>query len=591
MFVSRNIYFIEGGLKNLLKRFIGYYKPHKKLFFIDMFFAFLISTFDLIFPVFTRKMINEIIPEGRMDLLIRWTTIMIFLFILRYISNYIVSYWGHLLGVRIEHDMRADIFSHLQTLPFSYYDNTKTGHIMSRIINDLRDITELAHHGPEDLFISSVMLIGSFIVLIRIEWRLTLVLFSFIPLIIWFTATKKNKMSNSFREVRKRIANVNSQLENSISGVRVAKSFTNEEYEIEKFNEGNNDFSEARRESYKVMAEFASGIGIMSSVLNLLVISLGGYFVYKNVINIGDLFAYTLYVNFFMQPIRRLADFAQQYQEGMTGFERFIEIMDIESDIVDKENALELNNVIGNIEFNNVSFSYNNKEDNILRNLNLSIEAGKTVALVGPSGAGKTTLCHLIPRFYEIREGEILLDNIDIRDIKIKSLRSNIGLVQQDVFLFTGTIRDNIMYGNPNANNEDVINAAKKASIHDFIIKLPDGYDTFIGEKGVKLSGGQKQRISISRLFLKDPAILILDEATSALDNDTEIMIQNSLEELSRGRTTLVIAHRLSTIKNADEILVLTEDGVVERGDHESLLKEDKIYARLYNSQFKNLMQ
>ncbi len=556
-----------------------------------MFFALLISISDLVFPVFTRKMINEIIPEGRMDLLVRWTIIMTILFVLRYISNYIVSYWGHLLGVRIEHDMRRDIFTHLQSLPFSYYDNNKTGHIMSRIVNDLRDITELAHHGPEDLFISLVMLLGSFIVLIRIEWKLTLVLFSAIPIIIWFVISKRNRMSNSFREVRKKIANVNSQLENSISGVRVAKSFTNEDYEIEKFNEGNLSFSNARKESYKVMAEFASGIGIMSSILNLLVISLGGYFVYKDIINIGDLFSFTLYVNFFMQPIRRLSEFSQQLQDGMTGFERFIEIMDIEPDIIDRENAMELEDVKGDIEFNNVSFSYNNGKNTVLSNMNLSIDAGKTVALVGPSGAGKTTLCHLIPRFYEIEEGEILLDNIDIRDIKIKDLRKKIGLVQQDVFLFTGTIRDNIIYGDPEANDEDVIEAAKKASIHDFIISLPEGYDTFIGEKGVKLSGGQKQRISIARLFLKNPPILVLDEATSALDNETEIMIQKSLEDLSKGRTTLVIAHRLSTIKNADEILVLTADGIAEQGSHENLIEKDGLYAKLYKSQFKDLMQ
>lgn len=574
----------------MIKRFIGYYKPHKRLFYIDMFFALLISIFDLIFPIFSRKMINEIIPDGRMDLLVNWTILMMFLFVIRYISQYIVSYWGHVLGVRIEHDMRAEIFKHLQTLPFSYYDNNKTGHIMSRIVNDLRDITELAHHGPEDIFISLVMLIGSFLVLINIEWRLTVVLFAFIPLIIWFISTKRKRMSDSFREVREKIADVNSQLENSISGVRVAKSFTNEEYEIEKFNEGNTHFSNSRKASYKVMAEFSSGIGIMSSILNLLVISLGGYFVHKDIINIGDLFAYTLYVNFFMQPIRRLADFAEQYQDGMTGFKRFVEIVDIEPDIIDKEDAVEIDDVVGNIEFKDVSFSYSNGDDYVLSNLNLSIESGKTVALVGPSGAGKTTLCHLIPRFYEVEDGNIYLDNIDIKDIKIKSLRQNIGLVQQDVFLFTGSVKDNILYGNPNASDEDVVRAAKKASIHDFIMTLPNKYDTFIGEKGVMLSGGQKQRISISRLFLKNPAILILDEATSALDNETEIIIQKSLEELSKGRTTLIIAHRLSTIKNADEILVLTEEGVVERGNHETLIKEDKLYARLYKSQFKDLI-
>ena len=555
-----------------------------------MFFAFLISIADLVFPIFTRKMLNDFIPAGRMDLLLRWTIIMILLFGLRYISFYIVSYWGHLLGVRMEHDMRRDVFTHLQSLPFSYYDNTKTGHIMSRIINDLRDITELAHHGPEDLFISLVMLLGSFIILMTIEWRLTLILFAFIPIILIFVMSKRKRMSYSFKKVREKIADVNSQLENSISGVRVAKSFTNEDYEIEKFNRGNEYFSEARKDAYKVMAEFAAGINIMSNILNLVVISVGGYFVYKSIINEVDLLSFVLYVNFFMQPIRRLTQFAEQYQDGMTGFKRFIEIMDIEPDIVDAENAIELEDVVGQIKFNDVSFSYNNGEDRVLADLNMTIDQGKTIALVGPSGAGKTTLCHLIPRFYEVEKGEILLDGKDIRDIKIKSLRKNIGLVQQDVFLFTGTIRENILYGNPEANEDEIIDASKKASIHDFIMTLPDGYDTYIGEKGVRLSGGQKQRISISRLFLKNPPILILDEATSSLDNETEIMIQKSLEELSAGRTSLVIAHRLSTIKNADEIIVLTEDGIVERGSHEDLLEIDELYAKLYNSQFKNLL-
>ena len=573
----------------MLKEFISYYKPHKKLFFIDMFFAFLISVFDLIFPIFSREMVNKIIPNGRMDLLMKWSIIMLILFGIRYVSSYIVAYWGHLLGVKIEHDMRRDIFSHLQTLPFSYYDNTKTGQIMSRIINDLRDITELAHHGPEDLFISLVMLMGSFFILLNIEWRLTLTIFSFIPLMIWFAINKKNKMGRAFKKVKGEMAEVNSQLENSISGIRVSKSFTNEEYEIEKFNEGNFAFSNARRLSYKVMAEFVSGVGIISNILNLIVISLGGYFVYNDIIDVGDLLAYVLFVNFFMQPIRRLTEFTQQLQDGMAGFERFLEIMSIEPTIVDKDNAIDLEEVHGQIEFKDVSFSYGSEEGEVLSDINLTIEEGKTVALVGPSGSGKTTLCHLIPRFYEIDSGEILIDGIDIKDIKLKSLRKNIGLVQQDVFLFTGTIRENIMYGDPSASEEDIIEAAKKASIHDFIKSLPNGYDTYIGEKGVMLSGGQKQRISIARLFLKNPPVLILDEATSALDNETETMIQASLEELSKGRTTLVIAHRLSTIKNADEIIVMTPNGIEEKGRHEDLLKIDGIYSHLYNSQFKNL--
>ena len=571
----------------MIKRFISYYKPHKKLFFVDMFFALLVSIFDLVFPMFSREVINNIIPNGRMDLLIRWTIMMILLFIIRYISSYIVAYWGHLLGVRIERDMREDIFSHLQTLPFSYYDNNKTGHIMSRIINDLRDITELAHHGPEDLFISIVMLLGSFIILIKIEWRLTLLLFAFIPIMLAFGISKRKRMEEAFSEVRGEIADINAQLENSISGIRVAKSFTNEDYEIEKFKRGNEAFSEARRKSYKVMAEFISGIEIISNLLNLLVITLGGYFVYKEIIDVGDLFAYTLYVNFFMQPIKRLTNFTEQLQDGMTGFARFIEVMDTEPDIVDKDNAIELTNVRGDIKFENVSFSYENDEEKILDNLNLNIENGKTIALVGPSGAGKTTLCHLIPRFYDVDEGSIYLDGKDIRDIKIKSLREKIGIVQQDVFLFTGTIKENILYGNPKASDDEIIVAAKRASIHDFIMSLPNGYDTYIGEKGVMLSGGQKQRLSISRIFLKNPAILILDEATSALDNETELVIQESFEELSRGRTTLVIAHRLSTIKNADEIIVLTQEGIEEKGKHEELLNNDGMYANLYNSQFK----
>lgn len=571
----------------MIKKFASYYKPHRKLFFIDMIFAFLISIFDLIFPLVTRNFVNDIIPNGRMDLLYKWTFYLFLLFILRYISQYIVNYWGHIVGVRIEHDMRRDIFAHLQTLSFTYFDNNKTGHIMSTIVNDLRDITELAHHGPEDIFISSVMLIGSFIILVRIDWRLTIIIFSFIPLMIWFAISKRGRMSKAFKDVRVKIADVNAQLENSISGIRVVKSFTNEEHEMEKFNDGNVRFKVARQESYKAMAEFMSGINFMSNILNLIALSLGGIFVYKGQIDYGDLVAYLLFVNFFLQPIRRLTEFAQQYEEGMAGFSRFMDVMNIEPDIVDSEDAIELKDVNGEIKFNNVSFSYKNGKETILSNVDLNIEPGKTVALVGPSGAGKTTLCHLIPRFYEIDDGEILIDGKNIKDIKLASLRRNIGLVQQDVFLFTGTVKDNIMYGNPYANDEEIIEAAKKASIHDFILNLPDGYDTYIGEKGVMLSGGQKQRISIARVFLKNPPILILDEATSALDNRTEIAIQRSLEELSEGRTTLVIAHRLSTIKNADEIIVLTNEGIAEKGPHNELLKKDGIYAKLYKSQFK----
>ncbi len=572
----------------MIRKFISYYKPHKKLFFIDMFFAFLISAIDLVFPMVSREVVNNVIPDKRLDLLIKWSIFLIVLFVIRYISNYIVSYWGHVLGVYIEYDMRKELFSHLQTLPFSYYDNTKTGHIMSRLVNDLRDVVELAHHGPEDLFISVVMLIGSFILLLKVEWRLTLIVFSFIPIILWFTLSKRIKMEEAFRQVRKKISNINAYLENSISGIRVVKAFTNEDYEIEKFNESNNQYKEARKESYKSMAEFLAGINIATDLLNMVVISIGGYFAYRNFITIGDLLAYTMYISYFMQPIRRMANLMQQLQEGMTGFERFIEVMNIKSDIVDKENALELKDVKGHIQFKDVSFSYNNGEKLVLKNVNIDIKPGQTVALVGPSGAGKTTLCHLIPRFYDIDSGAILIDGIDIRDVKLESLRKNIGIVQQDVFLFTGTIKENIAYGDPTKSHEEIIEAAKKASIHDFIMTLPDGYDTYIGEKGVKLSGGQKQRLSIARLFLKNPPILILDEATSSLDNQTEIIIQQSLEELAKGRTTLVIAHRLSTIKNADEIIVLTNDGIEERGSHEELLAKNGLYKELYESQYRS---
>lgn len=573
----------------MIKKFISYYKPHKKLFILDMVCAFFIAVLDLVFPVVTKNFINDYIPNGNVSLMIRWTIYLAILFLLRYIAQYIVNYWGHVVGVRIEHDMRRDIFEHLQTLSFTYFDKNKTGHIMSRIVNDLREITELAHHGPEDLFISLVMLIGSFIILIRIEWRLTLIIFAFVPIMIWFAISKRNKMSESFRQVRKKIANVNSQLENSISGIRVAKSFTNEDYEIDKFAEGNEAFMVARQASYKVMAEFMSGINFMSNVLNLIVLSVGGLFVYKGIIKYGDLAAYILFVNHFLQPIRRLTEFAQQYQDGMTGFERFMEIMNIEPDIVDSENAVALQDVKGEIDFENVSFSYSNGKKTVLSGVNLNIDAGKTVAIVGPSGAGKTTLCHLIPRFYEIDEGKISIDGVSIKDIKLKSLRKNVGLVQQDVFLFTGTIKDNIQYGSPDASDEEIVEAAKRASIHDFIMTLPNSYDTYIGEKGVMLSGGQKQRISIARVFLKNPPILILDEATSSLDNQTEIAIQKSLEDLSHGRTTLIIAHRLSTIKNADEIVVLSSEGIEERGKHDELLARNGIYSDLYKSQFKGL--
>lgn len=574
----------------MVRKFISYYKPHWKLFLLDMVCAFMISALDLVFPIVSSKVIDEIIPKGQIRTLFIITGVLVLLYIVRYICNFIVDCWGHIVGTRMEFDMRKEIFSHIQTLSFSYFDNTKTGHIMSRIVNDLREISELAHHGPEDLFISFVMLIGSFIILLSVEWRLTLIIFAFVPIMVWFAIAKRKKLENAFREQRKKIASVNAQLENSISGVRVSKSFTNEEYEVEKFNVGNYEFRQSRESAFRVMAEFTAGINFFSNILNLIAISAGGFFAYKEIISIGDLVAYLLYVNFFLQPIKRLAQFIQQYQEGMTGFERFVEIMNIKPDIEDKEDAIDLKDVKGRIDLKNVTFRYNDNNKTVLSNINHIVEPGETLALVGPSGGGKTTLCHLIPRFYELDDGEILIDGINIKDITLKSLRKNVGLVQQDVFLFTGTIKENILYGDITASDEQVYEAAKNANIHDFIMSLPEGYETYVGEKGIKLSGGQKQRISISRVFLKNPPILILDEATSALDNETEIIIQESLEKLSEGRTTLVIAHRLSTIRNADEIVVLSDKGIQEKGKHDQLLKQNGLYARLYKSQFRGFM-
>jgi ATP-binding cassette subfamily B protein len=573
----------------MLKKFISYYKPYRKLFALDMSCAFLIAAIDLAFPLIARQFINDIIPNGKLRIFYVFIVALLMLAVIRAVLNYIIDYWGHIVGTRMERDMRRDLFEHLQTLSFDYFDNIKTGHLMSRIVNDLREISELAHHGPEDLFLSLIMLIGSFIILTTIEWRLTLIIYSFLPLLIWYATLKRKKMTAAFRSVRKRIANVNAQLENSISGIRVAKSFTNEEYEIEKFDEGNREFNRSREFAYKAMAEFFAGIFFLSNILNIITLSVGGFFVYRGYINTGDLVAYLLYINFFLQPIRKLTNFTQQFQNGMTGFERFVEIMKVKASIVDKEDAVTLKKIKGKIEFKNVAFKYS-EEKFVLSNINLIINPGETMALVGPSGGGKTTLCQLIPRFYEATKGEILIDGINVKDVKIKSLRENIGMVQQDIFLFTGTIKENILYGKPSAKDTEVVKAAKNANIHDFILSLPEGYDSYIGEKGIKLSGGQKQRISLARAFLKNPAILILDEATSALDSEAEIIIQQALEKLTMGRTVLVIAHRLSTIKNANQIVVLTDEGVKEKGNHDELITRDGLYAKLYNAQFRGFI-
>ncbi len=576
---------------NLVRKFSSYYKPHMKLFMVDMFCALGIAGLDLIFPILSRNILNIYIPDKNLRALVITAVSMLILYLVRAIFNYIVFYWGHVVGVRMEYDMRRDLFGHLHTMDISFFDSARTGKLMSRLVNDLNLITELAHHGPEDLFISIIMIFGSFIILMNIEWRLTLIIFFFIPFIFVFAVWKSMRMRKKFRTVKEKIAIVNSQIENSLSGIRVSKAFANEAFEEEKFQEGNMTFRLSRTDAFKTMAEFYSTIYLFMNLLTLVTIAFGGYFVFLERITYGDMLAFILYISFFLEPLKKLTNFAEQYQNGMSGFERFSELMAIEPKIKNIDNPKTLSNVRGNISINNVSFSYEDNEENkVLKDVNIKIDAGKTVALVGPSGGGKTTLCHLIPRFYDVTKGQIQIDGENIKDFSIKSLRSHIGLVQQNVFLFTGTIRENIIYGNLDATDEEMIEAAKSASIHEFITSLPEGYDTFIGERGIKLSGGQKQRLSIARVFLKNPPILILDEATSALDNATEIVIQESLERLSKGRTVLVIAHRLSTIKNADEIIVINDRGIQEQGSHEELLESGGIYSDLYKSQFKGFM-
>ena len=565
----------------MLKRFIRYYKPYKKLFILDLLAAFLVSACDLFYPMITRNIINDVIPNKQIKLLFVFAIVLTLIFLIKAGLNYFMQYWGHVVGVRMQADMRRDLFDKLQDMPNKYFDNNKTGVIMSRIINDLLDISELAHHGPEDLFISLVMLVGSFIILCTINVPLTIITFAIIPFLLFYTIHKRNKMKKAFKETRVKTGEVNATIENSISGVRVTKSFGNKAYEMEKFDKSNGIFKKAREHAYKAMAEYFSGMFFLVDMLELIVLIAAGYFTYLGKINIGDFAAYLLYIKMFLQPIRKLINFNEMFQNGMSGFERYEEIMN-EKNEKEIPNAKELKDVKGKITIKDVTFRYDNKES-ILENFNLDIEAGKMVALVGPSGGGKTTICNLIPRFYDYESGQIFIDDVDISTVTLKSLRENIGIVQQDVFLFTGTIKENIMYGNPNATDEEVIEAAKNACLHDFIMGLEDGYDTFIGERGVKLSGGQKQRISIARVFLKNPAILILDEATSALDNVTEYEIQKALEELSKDRTTLVVAHRLSTVKNSDEIVVLTDKGIEERGTHEELIKLGGVYSNLHN--------
>ncbi len=567
----------------MLKSFISYYAPYKKLFFMDMLAAFMVAIIDLVYPMITRNIINDAVPNRNIRMIFVFCIILLVIFTIKAGLNYFIQYYGHVVGVRMQGDMRRKVFKHLQKLPNEYFSNNKTGAIMSRIVNDLMEISELAHHGPEDVFVSLVMFVGSFTLLCRINVLLTIIIFAFVPVIVVFSIIKRRKMSSAFRETRIKTGDVNAVIENSISGIRVTRSFVNEKSELNKFDNSNDMFREAREYAYKKMGEFFSGTFFLVDMLELIALIASAVFTFNGYITIGDFVAYVLYVKMFIQPIRKLINFSDQFQNGMSGFQRFEELLKVETEKESKD-AKELKNVNGEIIIDNVTFRYESNNEEVFNGFNLKIDAGKTVALVGPSGGGKTTICSLIPRFYDVCDGSIKIDGIDIREVTLDSLRRNIGIVSQEVFLFTGSIRDNIIIGKPDATDEEVMDACIKARIHDFIMSLKDGYDTFVGERGLKLSGGQKQRISIARVFLKDPKIMILDEATSALDNITEREIQESLEELSKGRTNIIVAHRLSTIQNADEILLIGKSGIVERGTHNELIDKGGVYKSLYST-------
>ncbi len=569
----------------MLKRFMSYYKPHKLLFAMDMLASLIVSLVGIVYPIVTRKMLNELIPDRNYRMIVIFGLALLGLYIIRFLLNYFIQYYGHVMGVRMQAQMRSDMFRHLEKLPYGYYDDHETGKIMSRMTNDLMDISELAHHGPENIIISVISVVTSFVYLFFINKALTLIIFVCVPFLIIISVLLRNKMRSAFQKSREAVAEINASLESSISGIRVTKAFTNAEKEEEKFESGNGAFVAARRKAYKAMGQFHSSTSFITDIFNVVVLVAGGLFLYNGSIEFGDYSAFILSVSLFITPVMTLINFMEQYQMGVTGFERFIEIMDAEPE-KDAPGAVDMGKADGTIEFKNVSYAYDG-ENEVLDNVSFKIESGKTFALVGPSGGGKTTICHLIPNFYKIQEGEILIDGKNIQSLTASSLRRNIGIVQQDIYLFNASIKDNILYGRLDATDEEVKEAARRANIHDYIMSLEHGYDTVIGERGVRLSGGQKQRLSIARVFLKNPPILILDEATSALDNATEIYIQQALSELCKGRTTIVVAHRLSTIKNADEIAVVENGRIIERGTHSELLDAGGKYAELYELQFR----
>ena len=570
----------------LVRRFIHYYKPHKKLFFMDMGASVLVSLIGVVYPIITRTMLNTLIPEKNYRMIVILGVTLLALYFAKMMLNYFIQYKGHMMGVYMQAQMRSDMFDHLEKLPYSFYDHHETGKIMSRMTNDLFDVSELAHHGPENIIISVLSIVISFTYLMSINVWLTLIIFACVPFLVVISWSLRKKMRKAFRDTRSAMADINASLENSISGIRVTKAFTNADKEREKFEEGNRKFKIARKDSYSAMGRFHSGNTFVTDVFNVVVLIAGGFFLYNGQIQFGDYSAFIVSINMFIGPVMTLINFMESFENGVTGFERFCEIMDAEPER-DAECAEPAGQLEGHIEFRDVSYAYDD-DKRVLRHVSLDIGKGKKFALVGPSGGGKTTICHLIPHFYDVVSGEILLDGREIHTLTLESLRKNIGIVQQDIYLFNDTMRENIRYGKPDATEEEIIEAAKRANIHDYIMTLPSGYDTNIGERGVRLSGGQKQRLSIARVFLKNPPILILDEATSALDNTTEILIQNALDELCVGRTTLVVAHRLSTIKNADEIAVVDDGRIIEQGSHEELIRQDGVYRKLYDLQFRD---
>lgn len=569
----------------MLKRFISYYKPHKLVFSLDMLASLLVSLIGIVYPIVTREMLNDLIPNRHYRQIVIFGIALLGLYLVRMFLNYFIQYYGHVMGVRMQAAMRSDMFRKLEELPYSFYDNHETGKIMSRMTNDLQDISELAHHGPENLIISTLSIVISFVYLAGINLPLTLLIFACVPILFLISLLLRGKMDSAFTKSRRSVAEINAALESSISGIRVTKAFTNAEKECEKFERGNTRFKEARSEAYKAMGVFHSATTFITNVFNVVVLIAGGFFLYHGNISFGDYSAFIVSVNLFITPVMTLINFVEQFQDGVTGFRRFVEIMDTEPER-DLPGAENIGTVRGHIEFRDVSYAYDGGKS-VLRHVDLDIGVGETFALVGPSGGGKTTICHLIPHFYEAESGQILIDGKDIRTLTRSSLRKNIGIVQQDIYLFNATVRENILYGRLDATEEEVVAAAKRANIHDYIMSLEKGYDTEIGERGVRLSGGQKQRLSIARVFLKNPPILILDEATSALDNTTEILIQSALDELCRGRTTIVVAHRLSTIKNADRIAVIADGVIAEEGTHRQLMEKNGLYSGLYRLQFR----